>query len=931
VVGQRIVGEGIPAGTSITGVESGVLRINTAPSKPGAVVAVSSSGPAPLAVGEMVEGPGIPAETTIAAIEAGKLTLSQVAMSSVAEAHLRGGLPFDASAARVRGALEGLASVGKGNVTVSGGSGDGSGSHPYDITFRGSLIDQNVPVLSADGAGLSGGSATATTSTLHDGGGGFDHGAVETPVPAGTVGAGGVVTAPVSGLTPETAYRFRVIATSGCKGAGEPLCETIGQTVSFYTYQTTGAGLPDGRVYELVSPAQKQGGEVFPADDEVRSCLGECKPPGAQVFSVFPMQSTPDGDAVSYMGFPFSSSEGASVFNSYISRRTATGWRTTAMSPRLQENRTKLSYAESLDQGVITTEGSVPLVAGAPAGYSNLYLQDAQNPADPRPLLTEALFKSLSGSGRPYRGAGLLVLQYAGHSPDFAAQLFEANDSLTPSGAYAPQPPDPGSAGKDLYEWREGQLALVNVLPGNTTVATGASFASASPDTNGNADGGRRVFWTAGGHLYMREDNRITREVHDPGSFLTASPDGLEVLLHDGCLYSMTTTSCSADLTQGRGGFLGIAGQSRDLSRIYFIDTAVLPGENEREEEAEPGKPNLYLYETGAGTRFITTLASADGTSGGGTLDDDWAAAPGARTAEASPDGRYLAFGSTAPLTGYDNVGPCHVGGTSEDAADLHFIDAPCTEVFLYDSAAGRLTCLSCNPTGEAPLGNSTLRRIYGSEGKEWLPQPRYLADQGRLFFDSSDRLSPRDSNGRVEDVYEAEPEGVGSCARVAGCVLLISAGTGSVDSNFLAMDENGENVFFTSRDQLVKQDTDNLLDVYDARVGGGFPSEGEAALAGCRGEACQTTTTTTTTTTSPSVAPVSGTSSFQGAGNVKPAEAKSESKPVVRVQQKAQRCPKGKIKQKDGKCVKAKAKKPRKKAKKSTSRTANRNHGGVK
>jgi hypothetical protein len=181
-----------------------------------------------------------------------------------------------------------------------------------------------------------------------------------------------------------------------------------------------------------------------------------------------------------------------------------------------------------------------------------------------------------------------------------------------------------------------------------------------------------------------------------------------------------------------------------------------------------------------------------------------------------------------------------------------------------------------------------------------------------------------------VEDVYEMEPEGVGSCVRAGGCVLLISGGTGSVDSNFLAMDERGENVFFTSRDRLVQADTDELIDVYDARVDGGFPNEANATttLSGCRGEACQTTTTTT----NPPAAPVSGTSNFQGTGNDKP-ENKPAGKPV-KVQQKAQRCPKGKVKQK-GKCVKQKTskkhKKGKKKAKKSTPRTSNHKHGGAK
>ncbi len=467
---------------------------------------------------------------------------------------------------------------------------------------------------------------------------------------------------------------------------------------------------------------------MFPADETESSCLQECKPPGPDLFSVFPMQSAPGGDAVSYMGYAFSPTEGAAAFNSYISRRTPTGWQSRSMSPRLQgTSGAEVGYAESLAEGVITA-GGVPLADGGPAGYGNLYLQNTQNTADLRPLLSKALFEELSASGRPYREA--VSLKYAGHSTDFSAQYFEANNSLTFSGAYAPEPPDPGLAGKDLYEWREGELALVNVLPGNAAVATGASIASKSPDTNAIAEGGTRVYWTAGAHLYLREDNRTTREVHDPGTFLTASPDGLEVLLSDGCLYSLTSTKCSADLTEGKGGFLGIAGQSKDLSRIYFVDTAVLPGENERDEEAEPGKPNLYLYEAGARTRFITTVASSD--SATGTLND-WAAAPGSRTAEASPDGGFLAFGSTAPLTGYRNFGSCATEETpkGENARS----DGLCREVFLYDSATGRLTCSSCDPTGEVPLGNSTLRRIDGGEQRGWLPQPRYLTNQGRLFL----------------------------------------------------------------------------------------------------------------------------------------------------------------------------------------------------
>ena len=687
-------------------------------------------------------------------------------------------------------------------------------------------------------------------------------------VGTGQIGGGEpkIVAATISSLASGTSYRFRVVATSECEGSAEPLCEAVGAVAAFRTFTPAAAAPPDGRGYELVSPAEKHGGEVFPAAPHLSSCGFYCKPPGEGITSVFPMQSTPGGNAVAYMGFPFSPTEGASVFNSYISRRASAGWQTTPMSPVPLQTKggEDLAFDAQLNTGTIS-QASPPLAFSAPLGYANIYLQNAASPTVLTPLLS---------TPPPNRDTGTFVLEYAGAAPDFSRQFFAANDALTGASAFAPAAPDPGSAGRELYEWRSGHLALVNVLPGNAVVAAGAEFASASPDAHAISDNGRRVYWQTSATVYVREDGQITREVTHPGTFLTASADGLRVLLSDGCLYSLQTEAC-IDLSQGEGGFQGIAGQSRDLSRIYFVDTAVLPGsgENQRGAKAQGGERNLYFYRQGGGTRFVATLLASDNASGAAGVKD-WAAAPGERTAQSDPSGRFLVFGSTAQLTGYDNVGPC------EEPSQGVIVDGPCTEVFVYDSAVGALTCPSCNPTGEAPLGNSTLRQIEGAEA--WLPQPRYLSNSGRLFFDSGDRLSPHDTNGRVEDVYESEPGGLGSCASPGGCVSLISPGTGTVDSNFLAADSSGANVFFTTRERLVPADVDHLIDLYDAREGGGFPEEDEATPGPCQGESCQPPTA------SPPASPAPGSQSYQGPGNPKP---------------ESHRCAKGKVK-KNGRCV---------------------------
>jgi hypothetical protein len=149
----------------------------------------------------------------------------------------------------------------------------------------------------------------------------------------------------------------------------------------------------------------------------------------------------------------------------------------------------------------------------------------------------------------------------------------------------------------------------------------------------------------------------------------------------------------------------------------------------------------------------------------------------------------------------------------------------------------------------------------------------RYLTEEGRLYFDSEDSLSPFDTNDGVQDVYQYEPEGLGSCKREAGCLDLISAGHEPIDSNFLAVDQTGKNVFFTSRDQLVLKDKDELFDLYVAREGGGIPAETETARGECQGEACQQAVT-------PPNDPTPGSSTFEGAGNVnEPKAAKKHAK----------------------------------------------------
>jgi DNA-binding beta-propeller fold protein YncE len=308
------------------------------------------------------------------------------------------------------------------------------------------------------------------------------------------------------------------------------------------------------------------------------------------------------------------------------------------------------------------------------------------------------------------------------------------------------------------------------------------------------------------------------------------------------------------------GNVLGI---SEDGSYVYFVANGVLSAEAQAQgaaagrcvaratAQAEPGATcNLYLAHYDAedaeweAPRFIARLSQED--------QPDWGSGSPSLsrlTARVSPNGRYLAFMSKEPLTGYDNVEASETGSGARDE-----------EVYLYDAEEQQLVCASCNPSGAEPHGvfdreasgegkgllvdrlgawkESEREEQGGAGGRDaidhWLAgsipgwtaieestafyQSRYLSNEGRLFFDSSDELVPAAKNGK-EDVYEYEPEGLGSCHSSPGCVALISGGESNHESAFLDASEDGDDVFFLTNQPLVSSDQETSFDVYDARV----------------------------------------------------------------------------------------------------------------
>jgi hypothetical protein len=317
---------------------------------------------------------------------------------------------------------------------------------------------------------------------------------------------------------------------------------------------------------------------------------------------------------------------------------------------------------------------------------------------------------------------------------------------------------------------------------------------------------------------------------------------------------------------------------SEDAAAIYLVSREDLDGGG----PAAEGEANLYLREAGGGVRFIAALADRDVDPPNAAMPTPSGAQPRLRASRVSGDGGQAAFMSFAPLTGFDN----------RDLAEGKAV----AEVFLYDAEAkggeGELLCISCNPSGKRPRAGNVGKggfsfwvaaRIPTAENN--LHESRAIAANGsRVFFQAFDSLALTDTNGRA-DVYQWERAGTGTCgeadasfsAAAGGCIDLLSTGQSASDASFAEASPDGEDVFFITLSGLVEGDP-GLLDVYDARVGGGLPGPPSPAPE-CEGEACQ----------SPAPAPEAVTpssSTYAGPGNLAAPKAKKK--------KKARRCAKG-------------------------------------
>jgi NHL repeat len=367
----------------------------------------------------------------------------------------------------------------------------------------------------------------------------------EHPAPPGSQLGAGIIDAAVatkgvflSDLEPATTYRYRFASLStGSEGAPvfgrDGTLAEDGATAFFRTPPLPSpanldcpnqafrvglsASLPNCRAYELVSPLDKEGGDIAVRGD----------------FSGFLArlnQSATSGDAFTYSSYrAFGGAQGAPYSSQYIARRqTGKGWLSEAISPAQEGveflhgfHITKLyqAFSADLSEGWLLTNSEPVLGPGGQPGFANLYRRESlkgdYEGCTTAPQEVELPSEEIANYEGPI---------FKGASADGRTAVFSIKARMTPDAA-------PNAVLGEKYQlyacYRGGDptrdLHLVSVLPDGTasplssTAGTinffyNVDYGHTSTLAHAISDDGSRIFWSTGnsssdpGTIYLREN-----------------------------------------------------------------------------------------------------------------------------------------------------------------------------------------------------------------------------------------------------------------------------------------------------------------------------------------------------------------------------------------------------------------------------------------
>jgi hypothetical protein len=597
---------------------------------------------------------------------------------------------------------------------------------------------------------------------------------------------------------------------------------------------TATAAAPPGRGYEKVSPAGKGGGEV-----------------------IHTWNVKPSGDAATYAGlaaFDDSPTGGVALISEYSGIRGPSGW-------------------SVIDRNPIVIGSAGLFAAMFPGAMTDDYAR----------MIAASLSQYDAGDddvnkGDFYSVANATTVDWL--TQDIPAPGDDTADAaggaLSADGSHFTFQAAPSAGAPQVYERTGGATRLVGIAPDDSPLPgavlgggrsqPGLAFIGAFPEPTAMSKDGSRIFFSdassiSGGgtarQLYVRENGTDTTQIslsQDSGSlgdpadqdvdFQVASADGDRVYFITDA--DLTDGASAGDPTQEGGNLyvydvsddeltsvsgthvLGVVKGADDGSRAYFVSRDAL------DPDATDGAPNLYVWDNGD-VVFIGTLSEADGGLWGGFFTGE-----SMHLAKTTPDGSRVVFNSSADLT------PDNDGGF--------------TQVYMYDVAADEITCISCPPGPPTGGGGFTGGSLDAMQNElNFNSVPGDITDDGStILFQSADPLVTSDSNNR--------PDGY---LWVNGDRQLLGSGTVPSAVTIGGMSNDGQDVFFNTRESLVPIDIDGgEYDVYDARVGGGLPDQQKLPAEPCDGDECRPGAP------SPSVFDPPATVDLNGPGNVKGTQA---------------------------------------------------------
>ncbi len=624
------------------------------------------------------------------------------------------------------------------------------------------------------------------------------------------------------------------------------------------------ATLPDGRVYEQVSPANKNG-NVANGNALETAAFG---------------LAAEGGDAVVFAGSGAMGDASSGTVNEFVARRTPSGWVTTSTVPGpvgtsiniLSGSPLTLDPSHDFSRFLFTS-GS-PYVAAEPLdeeSSTNIFL--SEDPAIEPIWVAQPVSQPPTFSPTPAPGFNQYLHDYliAGGSPDLSTVYFTYSGTLIPQDAS--RTPNVGNGegeGTDpwgFYEWTDGVLAEAGVLPNGTldpfgavpaAIASGGNFERRQAEPLGQAQTLDNEVSTDGSRAFFVSPDPVASTTATPELYVRkTAPDGAK-----------STVLVSQSQLPGHEGepaphAVSFVYGSPDGSQAFFASvdrlTSAAPSDGSGKEYDFDVDTGSLTYLPGvSGSIFASATDGSSFLFGTGAELDLWSAGPGGgqvktiaplaggdvSSGRASADGSVFVFRTNSPLPGGFN----NAGGFDQ--------------LYRYQVATGSLSCLSCPPAGIAPSGSVDVSYDNAEAGKPngsndipmtTLDTRVVSADGDRVFFDTPDPLVPQDTNGR-RDVYEWEN----------GSVFLISSGKSAEGSYVLDSSADGKDVFFITASGLVSGDVDDAYDVYDARV----PRPGDnppPSAVPCQGDVCQGPPSV------PSLLGEPASATFNGAGNLAP------------------------------------------------------------